>query len=125
MVLIHASVGKDQDICTFPVSLVYFYKEMIYNPLHRCALIEKYGNLCHLETFFFHITDLQEVKICQDRILYLKNLAVIRFLFQQVSVRSQIYRPGCNYLLTLRINRRIGNLCKQLLEIIEQRLVLI
>ena len=58
MVLIHASVGKDQDIGSVFIGVIYFYKEAVNSSLQLSALIVSNRNYRYLKAFFLHVLDL-------------------------------------------------------------------
>ena len=73
--------------------------------------------------FFLNIADLHQIGVGQDRIIDLQHMAVFRFFFQQVTLFTGKYAGCSNNLLTDRIDRRVGYLGKQLLEVVKQRLM--
>ena len=52
-----------------------------------------------------------------------QHIAILRHLLQQIAVLSQVHRGGGNHLLADRVNRRVRHLGKELLEIMEQRMM--
>ena len=85
--------------------------------------IEGNRYLCYLEAFYLHILNLQHVRVCQNRIINPKHLTVLRLLFEQVALDACINGLRGNDFLTDCIDWRICNLCKQLLEVVKQRLM--
>ena len=55
MVFIHAPVRKDQDIRSFPVSLIHFHKQMLQHPVYGRAFIENNWDTGHLKAGFCHL----------------------------------------------------------------------
>ena len=125
MVLINASVGKNQNIHTVSVSSVYFHKQMIQCTFKGCIDIVSDRNCRYFESFYIHGFDLQQICIRQYRIVDLNHLAVFSFFFQKIAVRSDINRCRCHNFLTDGIDWRIGYLCKHLFKIRKQWLRLI
>ena len=123
MVFIHTAVGKNQDIRTLPVRLIHLYEQMLQHTIHRCALIENDRHTDNLKTGLFHRADLQQVEVCQDRIIDLQYLTIFRLFFQKISVLAGIYGCGSDDFFPDRIDRRVRYLREQLLEIIKQRLI--
>ena len=56
--------------------------------------------------------------------MHLEHLAVLGLILQQVAVGTDVYAGGSDHLFTDGIDGRIGNLGKQLFEIVEKRLML-
>ena len=124
MVLVHTTVGQDQDIGSVPVCLVHLYAQMLQGAFQLRAFIINDRHFRHTESVPVKILDLQHICIGKDRILDLQHLAVLRFLFDQIAVFPHIDRRPCDNLLTDRIDGRIGHLGKELLKVIKQRAVL-
>ena len=124
MILVNAAVRENQNIRSLPVCTVHLHKQAVHGTFQRGALIicDRHGN--YLEPVDLHVFDFQHIRVRQDRIVDFQNLTVDRTLFQQVSVTAHIDSGGGDNLLADRIDRRIGYLCKQLFEIVEQRLML-
>ena len=125
MVLIHATVGQDQDVCAVTICTVCLNKQAVNGFLQTCVFIINNRNNANFEAFLFHMFDFQKVSICQDRIFDLQYLTVFRLFLQNVSIFANINRCRCDDLLTDGIDWRVCNLCKQLLEIVKQRLMII
>ena len=123
MVLIYATVRKDQDICALTESLINLYEQAVNGTFQFCTLIIQSRNGHNLEAVLFHVLDLQHIGVCQDRVVDFKNLAVLRILNKKVSVFSYVYTCRSNDLLTDCIDRRVCYLCKKLFEVIEQRIM--
>ena len=123
MVLIHAAVRKDQDICSLAVSLVHLHEEMVDHPLDGGGFIIQGGHLCYGKAVLLHMLDLQKIQVRQDGIVDLQHMAVLRLLLQEIAILSQIYAAAGNDLLPLRVNGRIGDLGEELLEEIKQGLI--
>ena len=64
--------------------------------------------------------DFQHIGVSQDRIVDLQNLTVLRLLFQEVAVFSDVNGRAGDDLLTDRIDGRVCYLGKKLFEIVEQ-----
>ena len=125
MVLIHATIGENQDVCSVTVCTVCLYKQTVNGFLQTCVFIINNRNNSNFEAFFFHMFDFQKVCICQNRIFDLQYLTVFRLFLQNVSIFTNINCCGCDNLLTDSIDWRVCNLCKQLFEIVKQRLMII
>ena len=92
-----------------------FFKPRIFVECNR--------NLSNLKSLHLHIFDLQHIRVGQDRIFDFKHLAVLRLLFQKITLYAHIHGLGCDDLFPDGVNRRIGNLCKELFKVIKQWLV--
>ena len=55
----------------------------------------------------------------------LQHVAVLRALLEEITILTHVNAVRSNNLLTLSIDRRICNLCEELLEIVEKWLILI
>ena len=63
MVLIHASVGQDQNIGTVTISSVHLHEQMLQCSIQRGRLVIQGGYLLHLHSLFLQTLDLQEIQI--------------------------------------------------------------
>ena len=54
----------------------------------------------------------------------LQHAAVLRLFIQKVTVGADVHGGVGHHFLTKRIDRRVGHLCEQLFEIVEQQLML-
>ena len=125
MIFIHSPVGKDNDIGALPEHPVRLHIEMIDRFLQGSVLIVNDRNDFHLEAVHLHILDLHQIRVGQDRMIDAQRLAVILLLLQHISRLAEIDRRGGNHLLTDGVDGRVCHLGKQLLEIVEQRLMLL
>ena len=125
MVLIHTSVGENQNVGTVTVGTVCLNKQTVNGFLQTCVFIINDRNNANFESFFFHMLDFQKVCICQDRIFNFQYLTVFRLFFQNISILTDVNRCRCNNFLTDSIDWRVCNLCKQLFEVIKQRLMIV
>ena len=66
-----------------------------------------------------HFLNLQHIGVCKDRVVDLQYLTVLRDLLQKVSVFSNINAGAGNDFLTDGIDRRVCDLGKKLLEVVE------
>ena len=112
MVLVNAPVWENEYIYTISVELIGLDEESVQSLLHGCVLIIKNRKCRNLKSRYIHILDLQKICICQYWMVDLQHMAVLRLLFKDVAVLSEIYRCGCDNFLSDRIDRRICNLCK-------------
>ena len=124
VVLVHAAVGQNDDIRAVAIGAVTFDKQLVQCLFQRRILIVQKRDGLHLETGLLHVANLHQLHRGQNRIADLEHPAVLRFFNEQVAVRADIHGGIGDNLLTQRVNRRVGDLGKQLLEIVEQRLML-
>ncbi len=122
MVFIHPPVRKDQDIHTVPVRPVHFHEQPFNGALQACIFIISNGNHFHPEAFLLHILDFQQIRVCQNRIVHPKHIAVPGIFLQNIALRTDVHGGGSHYLLPNGIDGRIGHLGKKLLKIMEQRM---
>ena len=98
---------------------------MIYRSVKgRVFIIEK-RNRFHLEARNVHIPYFKQINACKYWIVYMQHSAVFSFFLKKITVRTDINRRVCYYLLPYGVNGRVGYLSEYLLEIAEQWLVLI
>ena len=123
MVLVHTPVGEDQHIDTIAVCTVHLYKESVDRPLKAGILIIGNGNDLHLEALRLHILDLQQIRVGQDRIVDPEHITVLRCLLQDIALGPDIDGCRCDNLLADRVDGRVRYLRKELLEIMEERMI--
>ena len=124
MVFIHPPVGQDQDIGARPVGPVALQEELIQRRFQRGILVVQQRHRLHPEAGAVHGPDLHQLHGGEDGIADLQHPAVFRLLLEQVAVGADVHRGIGDDLLPQCIDGRIGHLGKELLEIVEQRLVL-
>ncbi len=112
MIFVHSSVCKNQNISSLPNRPVSLNKQVINGFLKSRTLIIYDRNLCDFESVSFHTFDLQKIRIGKDRMIYFQHLTVFFFLFQKISVCSDIDGRRRYDFFTDRVDRRIRNLCK-------------
>ena len=125
MVFIHAPVGKNHNVGALSVNLIHLYKQPLHGPRKLGGFIVSGRNHCHLKAFLLHIFDFQQIGVCENRVIDFQYLTVFRYLLQQISVLAYIHGGTGDNFLTDSVNRRIGDLCKKLFKVIEQRPVLL
>ena len=123
MVLVHTSVGQNQDIHTVSVSSVHFHEQTVNGTLKACVLIIYNRYDFYLEAVYLHVLDLQQIGVGQDRVIHLQNVTILRGLFQNITLSTDVYGGRGHDLLTDGIDGRVGHLSEQLLEIMEQRMI--
>ncbi len=123
MIFIHAPVGEHHDIHTVPVGTIHLHKQPVNGALQAGVFVIGDGNHLHLEALRLHTLDFHQIRIGQNRIMNLQDIAVSGRLFQDVAVRPDIDRGGRHHLLADGVDRRVGHLGKLLLEIVKQRMM--
>ena len=124
MVLIHAAIRQNYDVLPFRCRAVHSDVQLLQRALQRGVLVIKKRNGFRMEARLIQRADLHQIHTGQNRMIDLQHAAVLRLFIQKVSIGTDVNRGIRDHLLTQGINRGIGNLGKQLLEIIEQQLVL-
>ena len=123
MRLIDTAVGQNQDVGILPERAVDVDIHALDRLLKAGVLVVGHRDHFDLEARALHVPDLHQIGVCQNRIVYLQHLAVFRLLLEEVAGLAQIDSCRCNNLLADRVNRRIGNLREELLEVVKQRVI--
>ena len=124
MVLIHATVAENDDIFSVCIGTVYRNVQLLQRSRKGGVLVIQKGNHLCVEARAIQRLDLHQVDAGQNRMANLQHRAVAALLIQKIAVRSDIYGGIRDDFLAERVNRRVGNLRKLLLEVVEQKLVL-
>ena len=125
MVLIDSAVRQNDDVISLCVRSVDADLQLLESLLKRCILIVQDRNDLRPKSRLIKGLDLQKVHACKDRVVDLHDAAVRALLLEKVSVGADVDGRICDNLLTERVDRRVRDLREQLLEVIEQRLVLL
>ena len=125
VVFIHIAVRKDDDVCTILVGAVDLQKYTVDGLFQTGILIVVDGHRGYLEAGHVHVFDLEQVGAGQDGVVHLEHLAVLGLVLQQVAVCANIHAGGSDHLFADGIDGRVGDLRKALLEVIEQRRMLV
>ena len=72
-----------------------------------------------------HAAQLLQIAIGEDRMRQLQRVAVLRRLVEDVALGADVAGERHHHLFADRVDRRIGDLREQLLEVVEQRLRLV
>ena len=96
---------------------------MLDSPFQFCIFIVNNRNYRGLKAFLLHAFDFHQIGVGEDRVIYLQHVAVFGLFLQHIPFRPDIDGGGGHHMLTDGVNRGIGHLGKQLLEIMEQRMV--
>ena len=81
MVFVHAPVCQNQDCSPVLIGTVHFNKKTVQRLFHRHVLKTDDGNFRRAESRFFHVLDLQKIRVGKNRIVDFQNLTVFRLLF--------------------------------------------
>ena len=125
MVLINVAVGQDDDIGPVLVGAVHFQEDPVNGLFQAGVLVVVDGHRGHLEARHVHVLDLEQVGGGQNGVVDFQHLAVFRLVLQQVAVGAHIDAGGGDHFFADRVNGRVGHLGKPLLEVVEQRRVLL
>ena len=125
MVFIHIAVGQDDDVGTLLVSTIHFKEDAVNGLFQTGVLVVIDRDRGNLEAGHVHVLDLQQVGVGQNGVVHLEDLAVLGLILQQVAVGTDVYAGGSDHLFTDGIDGRVRHLRKALLEIVEQRRMLI
>ena len=86
MVLIHATVGQDDDVGAVLISLVALDKEMVDSLFQGRCLVEQKRNGLNFETGAIHVLYLQQVDTGENGVLNFQHATVFRCLLKEVAV---------------------------------------
>ena len=105
--------------------MVNRYEKIIKCFFKRCIFVvqKRYDGCFKSRTV--QVLELEHINAGQNRIVYLKDGTVRAFRLKHISVRTDVHGGVGNDFFTERVNRRICNLCKKLLEVIEKGRVLV
>ena len=123
MKFIQLPVRQDQDIRAVAIGAVHLDKQMLQRLLQADARVISNRDHRHLKAGHLHAFDAQKIGFGQDRVLDLQHLAVIGFFLQQIAVAAHIHGGAGDHFFPQSIQRRVGDLCKHLFKIVEQRRV--
>ena len=125
MVLIHTPVGENNDVGALSPGAVHCQRQMVQGPVQGGVLIVENGHRFHLEAGLVHGLDFHHVGGGEDGVVDLKHPAVVRRFREQIAVVAHIDSGVGDDLLTNGVDRRVGHLGKELLEVAEQGLILV
>ncbi len=123
--LIYSAVGKDQNRHPFGDGLRGLAAQLVQPPLHprRPFLArEEHRQATAFQRAGVDLLDSHQVGVGQDRLIEPQQLALGRRLLQQVPLRTDRRHQRSDDLLADRVERRIGHLGEQLLEIVVEQL---
>ena len=123
MVLINIPVRQDNNICPVLVCPVRLQKQPVNGLFKRSVLIIGNGDHFYLKSRLFHGLDLQQIRLCENGIFHLKDLAVIRRFLQDISLLAHIDSGRGNDLFPDRVDGRVSHLSKKLLKVVKQGLM--
>ena len=69
MIFVHATVGKDQNICTVSVCTIGFHKQTLNGFFQTCTLVVGRWNDFYLKAIYFHVFNFHQVCVGQDWIV--------------------------------------------------------
>ena len=124
MVLIHTAVGENEDICPGVIRLITGDKQPVERKRKRGILIIQQRDLLRLKSRHMKPFDLHEIPAGQNGIVDLQDAAAFRAVGKKIAVGTCVDGRVSNDGLAQRVDRRVRDLRKHLLEVIEQRLML-
>ena len=124
VVLIHTAVGEDEDVCPRVICLITGDKQPVERKRKRGILIIQQRDLLRLKSRHMKPFDLHEIPAGQNGIVDLQDAAVFRAVGKKIAVGTCVDGRVSNDGLAQRVDRRVRDLRKHLLEVIEQRLML-
>ena len=119
------AIGKDEDVHSFLDGLVREPIEVLHRPFQAGAAVvhlEEDRQRDRLKVGMFEVAQLGQVLIAQDGGLEFDELAAFRYGFHQVPFRADGGLGRSDQLLAQGVDRRVGHLGKELLEIVIQEL---
>ena len=118
------AVGEDDDVDARRDRLVRFAADPLDRPAHAgCALLGGPGDV-ERQRFVHVVLDVAkrlELAVEQDRLVEQELVRVLGGLLEQVALVAEARREAHHDLLADRVDRRVGHLREQLLEVREQR----
>ena len=124
VVLIHTAVGENEDICPGVIRLITGNKQPVERKRKRGILIIQQRDLLRLKSRHMKPFDLHEIPAGQNGIVDLQDAAVFRAVGKKIAAGTCVDGRVSNDGLAQRVDRRVRDLRKHLLEVIEQRLML-
>ena len=125
LVLVHAAVGEDQDRAALAHRLGGRFAQLVerlLQPASPSAALNSIGSVTDSQIADADLAQLRQVGVAQDRRLSLIRCACLRRLFQQVALAAEVREQRRHQLLEVRIQRRVGHLREELLEIVVEQL---
>ncbi len=125
IVRVHAAVRQQHDRSAILHRLRGFGAQIINRPLQSrrpIGSLEQHRQRHGFHLAHRHLPDLLQIRVRQDRRLDLDQVAMLRRLVEQVPLAAEIGVKRCDQRLKVRIERRIGHLREELLEIAVQQL---
>ena len=124
VVFIHAAVGQDQDVRAVAVGPVAADEQAIQRAIQRRGLVVQKRDGLHAEAGALHVPDLQQIRVAENGAFQLQHGAVFGLFHQQVAVGAHVDGGVGDDLFADGVDGRVGDLGKELLEVVEQRLML-
>ncbi len=123
--LVHAAIAEDEDVDLLlfdhaPRSQAQFFQSLGQTGL-AARRTEQNRQHADLESRQLHMTDAREIFVGQDRPVELQLTAIRRTRREEVAPRAKQHLTGGDQFLADAVDRRIGDLREQLLEIVVQQ----
>ena len=125
VVVIDTTVGQNQNRCTLGVCFLCLLIQVFNGIMERNVLGIQHGNVCGFQSVNVHAADLHHVQIGENRVVDFQYTAVPFVFFQNVAGYAQINGGIGDDRFPNGVDRRVGDLCEHLLEVIKQRRILL
>ena len=123
---VHAAVGQNDEVLALGNGLRRSVAQVVQSPVHRSRFrLEQRGQRGRRHSRQVQGLDLRQLLVGEQRRLELQLPAVLRTFVEQVLLAADKRFQRSDQLLPDRVQRRVGHLGKQLLEIIKQGAVLV
>ena len=120
VVLVNVTVRQNQDVRAVAVGAVHIDKQALNGLFQVGVLVVADGQRHDLEAGHVHGLDLEQIGLGQDRVLDFQDLAVVGVLLQKIALRTDVDGGRGDDLLAQRVDGRVRDLRKHLLEILAQ-----
>ena len=123
---VHAAVGQNDEVLALGNGLRRSVAQVVQSPVHRSRFrLEQRGQRGRRHSRQVQGLDLRQLLVGEQRRLEPQLPAVLRAFVEQVLLAADKRFQRSDQLLPDRVQRRVGHLGKQLLEIIKQGAVLV
>ena len=125
VVLVDSTIAQDDDVVAALVCTIHRDIELLQGLLEGGILIVEKRDHLGPEARLVEVLDLHKLDAREDRVLHLEHAAVVRLILQQITIGADVDGRIRDDLLAEGVDRRVRNLCEELLEVVEQQLVLL
>ena len=125
VVLVDPTIAQDDDVVAALVCTIDRDIELLQGLLEGGVLIVEKRDHLGPEARLVEVLDLHKLDARKNRVLHLEHAAVVGLILQQITIGADVDGRIRDDLLAEGVDRRVGDLCEELLEVIEQKLVLL